>query len=121
MAEMKNPKTEGFEDVFELFDTPETDEEEIGSRWMMIKGREYKLEARNPYGHFHIIPRKGTLPEELRGSYTSSQEAERHITQVYNILEDKAEKAALRKEVDPVVKEKMAQKRVNRAKEVAVV
>lgn len=110
MNEIKNPKTEGFEDVFELFDTPES-EEEIGSRWLKIKGREYKLEARDPYGHFHIIPKKGTLPEELRGSYTSSQEAERHITQVYNILEDQDAKRAIRKEVDPVVKEKLIKKR----------
>lgn len=110
MADMKNPKTEGFEDVFELFDTPDN-EEEIGSRWLMIKGKEYKLEARNPYGHFHIIPRKGTLPEELRGSYTSSQEAERHITQVYNILEDKEAKKAILREVDPVVKQRLTKKR----------
>lgn len=110
MSNMKNPKTEGFEDVFELFDTPEN-EDEIGSRWVMIKGKEYKFEYRNPYGHCFIIPKKGTLPEALKGAYTSAMEAERDIVRYFNIQEDQEAKRAIRKEVDPVVKEKLIQKR----------
>ncbi len=117
---MQNPKTEGFEDVFQLFDV-EDDENEIGSRYIKVKDREYKFVATDPYGLFHIVPKKGKLPDDLTGKYTSPQEAERHITQYYNILEDKEAKAAIRKEVDPEMKEKMVQKRTNRAKEATVV
>jgi len=94
MANMKNPKTEGFEDVFELFDTPETEENdnEIGSRWVTAGGKEYKFQFRDPYGHCFIIPKKGTLPEDLKGAYTSVQEAERHLLQYHSIQAEKKNK-----------------------------
>ncbi len=93
--ERKNSKTEGFEDVFELFDSPETNDDEgqdIGAQWVKYDSREYKFVARDPYGHWFIIPKKGTLPEELRGAYTTAQEAERHLMQRISIDNEKKAK-----------------------------
>ena len=77
-AVIKNPKTEGFEDVLEIFDE---EEDEIGSRYVKIGEKEYKFVFKDPHGLCFINVKKGRLPDELSGAYTSVQEAERAILQ----------------------------------------
>ena len=96
MSNIKNPKTEGFED-FELFDTSDTEEDdnEIGSRWMEHGGKEYKFVFKDPYGHCFVQVKKGRVPDDLNGAYTSVQEAERAVYQYHSRIDAAAEKARL--------------------------
>lgn len=70
--------------------------------------KEYTIEARDPYGFFHVIPKKGPAPEFLNGAYTSlaaAQEAIDHylgrrVPNNQNIVNNKHREAlGLKKEV----------------------
>lgn len=94
MSVIKNPKTEGFEDILQINDIPDDeDDSEIGSRYVEIGGKEYKFVFRDPYGHCFIVAKKGRLPDALTGAYTSVQEAERAILQWTSREQEKIKKA----------------------------
>lgn len=43
------------------------------------EGGAYKIECRDPFGFWYIIPMKGPVPEILSGTYTSIIQAERAL------------------------------------------
>jgi hypothetical protein len=51
-------------------------------------GKVVRLEARDPFGHWHIVYSKGSLPDELSGSYTSAEQAlqglQKYISKQYD-------------------------------------
>ena len=64
-------------------------------------GGTYKIECRDPYGFWYILPMKGPVPETLSGTYTSIFYAE---TALENYIQerDKNKQAREAEEPEPV-------------------
>lgn len=83
-AEVTNPTTDGEADLMQQF-TEELESQDgldgtvNAFRRVRIAGSEFKLERRDPYGLWTVIPRKGPCPEYLSGQYTNSTEAVKAI------------------------------------------
>lgn len=71
----RNPRTLG-----ETFGEFKTVEDEIGRREIEVAGSVFTAIATDPFGFFHVKSKKGPVPKELSGQYTSAIEAERAIT-----------------------------------------
>lgn len=79
-AVVDNPTEDGQEELrqeyFEELESQDGLESVVNAfRRVRIKGREFKLERRNPYGLWNVVPKKGMCPEALSGKYTSAAEA----------------------------------------------
>jgi len=69
-----NPRSDNY--VFDK-DLEEVVEDQIGVRsFEHPDGRKFVVRCKDPYGHWHISPRKGPVPAALKGAYTSVLDAE---------------------------------------------
>ena len=83
-AVVTNPTTDGEQELLQEY-TQEIESQDgldgvvNAFRRVKIGGSEFRLERRDPYGLWTVVPRHGTCPEALSGQYTNSTEAVKAI------------------------------------------
>ena len=61
-------------------------EEITATRWVEIDNHKWKIERKNPYGSWTVVPPKGfSLPIQLSGKYTSALDLQRAIEKYVNV------------------------------------
>ena len=85
LSEMINPKMDGNEDLREA-DPIEDDEGNlvIGRRIVKTEKQEFELQSVDPTGFWKVVTKKGTVPLELSGMYTSPVIARKAIESYVN-------------------------------------
>lgn len=75
---VKNARDEDFEHKSIERLKPD-DDEVMGIRVITAGNREFTVKAHDRYSLWHIKPKKGPVPKELSGQYTSVEQAQRAI------------------------------------------
>jgi hypothetical protein len=80
MSEVHNYAGDGWRDI-DANDPDQQDEHERKRFWT-CEGREWAMEAKDPYGFWYIFcPGGGVVPQELSGAYTATGLAEDAVVQ----------------------------------------